>query len=71
MPEKQAKSCGHQVSDTYKSRAQLTTYITKADQNMMPASKIKRIYGLRWQIELTFKICPPAGRGREITNQNR
>lgn len=54
--QKQAKSCGHQVSDAYKCRAQLTTYITNADQNMIPASKIKRIYGLRWQIELIFKI---------------
>jgi len=53
---KQAKSYGNQVSDAYKSRAWLTTYITNTDENMMPASKIKEIYSLRWQIELTFKI---------------
>lgn len=54
---KQAKSCGHQKSDAYKTRAAwLTSYITNADENIMPASKIKQLYGLRWQIELTFKI---------------
>ena len=54
--QKQAKSCGHQVSDTYKTRARLTTYITNADEIMLPTNKIKSIYGLRWQIELPFKI---------------
>ncbi len=54
--QKQAKSCGHQVSDTYKSRTRLTTYVTNTDEKMLPANKIKCVYGLRWQIELTFKV---------------
>lgn len=53
---KQAKSCGHKVSDAFKSRARLTFYITNADQKRLPLSVIKQVYSLRWQIELIFKI---------------
>lgn len=53
---KQAKSCGHQVSDTFKTRSRLTLYITNAGQDKLPTCNIKKLYGLRWQIELTFKI---------------
>lgn len=53
---KQAKSCGHKVSDAFKSRAQLTFYITNVSEDKLPASAIKKTYGLRWQIELFFKI---------------
>jgi hypothetical protein len=53
---KQAKSCGHKVSDAFKSKARLTFYITNVSEDKLPASAIKKTYGLRWQIELFFKI---------------
>jgi len=53
---KQAKSYGHQVSKAFKTRAKLTLYITNTEQDSIPAKEVKKIYGLRWQIELTFKI---------------
>ena len=59
---KQAKSCGHQVSDNFKTKAWLTTYITNTTEKMIPAAKIKSVYGLRWQIELTFKVWKSQGR---------
>lgn len=53
---KQAKSYGHQVSNAYKSKAKLTLYITNVPEDKLPAPAIKKTYGLRWQIELFFKI---------------
>lgn len=53
---KQAKSYGYQVSNDYKTKAQLTFYITNVEESKISASNIKQVYGLRWQIELTFKI---------------
>ncbi len=53
---KQAKSYGHQVSEAFKVKAQLTLYITNVAEDKLPASFIKKTYGLRWQIELFFKI---------------
>lgn len=53
---KQAKSYGHKVSEAYKTRAWLSIYITNATKTMLPTAKIKSIYALRWQIELTFKV---------------
>lgn len=53
---KQANSYGHQVSEAFKVKAQLTLYITNVAEDKLPASVIKKTYGLRWQIELFFKI---------------
>lgn len=53
---KHAKSKGHQVSDDYKAQARLTMYITNAEKEKISAQLVPKVYGLRWQIELTFKI---------------
>ncbi len=53
---KQAKSCVHQVSDDFKTKAWLTLFITNTTEAMIPVAQIKSIFGLRWQIELTFKV---------------
>ena len=53
---KQAKSYGYQVSENFKIKAQLTLYITNVPEDKLPAAAIKKTYGLRWQIELFFKI---------------
>ena len=53
---RQAKSYGHQVSEAFRCKAKLTLYITNVPEDKLPASTIKKTYGLRWQIELFFKI---------------
>lgn len=63
---KQSKSCGHKVSEEYKTRAWLTLYITNANKSDLPTAIIKRIYGLRWQIELIFKVWKSQGRIAQI-----
>lgn len=53
---KQNKGYGYQVSANFKCRAQLNIYITNVSEEKLPSSIIKKTYGLRWQIELFFKI---------------
>jgi hypothetical protein len=53
---KQANGYGYQVSDDFKCKAQLDLYITNVPEEKLPSQLIKKIYGLRWQIELFFKI---------------
>ena len=53
---KMAKSYGHNVSKEYKSKARLNMFITNVPEEWIPAEKIKSTYGLRWQIELIFKV---------------
>lgn len=54
--QKQARSCGYNVSDNFKLRARLNLFITNAPKKWVPTEKVKSIYGLRWQIELIFKV---------------
>lgn len=58
---KQAKSYGYQVSENFKCKSHLTLYITNVQEDKLPASAIKKTYGLRWQIELFFKIWKSQG----------
>ncbi len=53
---KMAKSKGCNVSEEYKSKARLNMFITNVPDEWIPSEKIKSIYGLRWQIELIFKV---------------
>jgi len=53
---KMARSHGYDVSEEYKSKARLNMFITNVPEEWIPAKKIKSIYGLRWQIELIFKV---------------
>lgn len=53
---KHARSKGYQVSDDYKVQARLTMYITNAEKEKISAQLVPKVYGLRWQIELIFKI---------------
>ncbi len=51
-----AKKKGHQVSEEYKARAALNLFITSAPSELIDLDTSWKIYTLRWQIELTFKI---------------
>lgn len=63
---KQAKSKGHKVSKDYKTKAKLTLYITNAREDKLPVSMIKKVYSLRWQIELFFKIWKSQGKINQV-----
>ena len=51
-----ARKKGHQVSKEYKARAALNLFITSAPEEFIDIKTAWKIYTLRWQIELTFKI---------------
>ena len=51
-----ARKKGHQVSKEYKARAALNLFITSASKELIDIGTAWKIYTLRWQIELTFKI---------------
>ena len=53
---KNTKSIGCKVSDNQKTRSQLDIYISNASHEMIKPDYYKSIYGLRWQIELIFKV---------------
>ena len=53
---KNARKKGHQVSEEYKARAALNLFITSAPAEFIDIDTAWKIYSLRWQIELTFKI---------------
>lgn len=51
-----AKKKGYQLSKTFKIRAALNLFITSAPVELLKIDVAYKIYSLRWQIELTFKI---------------
>jgi len=53
---KNARKGGYQVSEEYKARAALNLFITSAPPEFIDIETAWKIYSLRWQIELTFKI---------------
>ena len=54
--EKAAKSKGYQVSDQYKVKAWLNLFVTNVPCEWLNTYQVQKTYGLRWQIELIFKI---------------
>jgi hypothetical protein len=53
---KQAKSAGNNVSDLFKTRAQLNIMVTNVPASTLNAENIRKVYAIRWQIELLFKV---------------
>lgn len=53
---KQARSSGNNVSDAFKTRAKLNILVTNVPQKLLAAESIRKVYSLRWQIELLFKV---------------
>lgn len=54
--QKRKKKGIGQLSKEYKSRALLNLFITNTDTVQIPSENIWKLYRLRWQIELIFKI---------------
>jgi len=50
-----ARKRGHKLSDEYRSRARLNMFITNIPPSWIETKKVRKIYRLRWQIELCFK----------------
>lgn len=53
---KQAKSTGNDVSKEFKIRAKLNIMITNVPTKVLKAGDIRKVYSIRWQIELLFKV---------------
>ena len=51
-----AKKKGYQLSKAFKIRAALSLFITSAPVELIRIDVVHKIYSLRWQIELTFKV---------------
>ena len=47
---------GHQMSQNYRDRSRFNLFITNLPQVKMEAKAIAKIYKVRWQIELIFKV---------------
>ena len=52
---REAKKKGRDLSAEYKSLARLNLFITNVPLEWIPTQQIRKIYQLRWQIELRFK----------------
>lgn len=52
---KQAKSTGHNVSEKFKARARLNIMVTNVPSEVLKTNEIRKVYAMRWQIELIFK----------------
>lgn len=52
---REAKKKGRTLSDEYKCRARLNLFITNIPAEWIATQQIRKIYRLRWQIELRFK----------------
>ncbi|PTB94432.1 hypothetical protein C9994_12145 [Marivirga lumbricoides] len=58
---KHARSKGMQVSEAFKTRAQLNIMVTNVPVEYLKSENIRKIYSLRWQIELLFKSMEVPG----------
>jgi Transposase DDE domain len=53
--QKDAKKEGWTISDEYKSRAKLNLFMTNVPSCWIHTQDVRKVYQLRWQIELRFK----------------
>lgn len=59
--EKEAKKKGRQLGEEYKCRARLNIFITNIPKEILNKTQIHKVYTIRWQIELIFKIWKSIG----------
>ena len=52
---KQAKSTGYNVSEKFKARARLNIMVSNVPSEVLQTNEIRKVYAMRWQIELIFK----------------
>jgi hypothetical protein len=51
-----ARSAGNNLSEEYKAKSRLNLFITNVERKDLDTEKIREVYTLRWQLELTFKV---------------
>jgi hypothetical protein len=54
--EKENKKRGNKTSEKYKNRAHFNLFITNIKEDIIGPGEISKIYKLRWQVELVFKV---------------
>jgi hypothetical protein len=52
---------GRKLSKEYKAHICLNVYITNIPPDKLPTDKVRSLYRLRWQVELTFKVWKSIG----------
>lgn len=67
---KQARSCGHAVSDSFKTRARLNIMITNVPAELLAPGDVRKVYSLRWQVELLFKVWKSQATIHRFNTQN-
>jgi hypothetical protein len=58
---KEANKKGRKLGKEYKSRCGLNLFITNINQSILKAGEVRRLYTLRWQVELIFKVWKSIG----------
>lgn len=66
---KQARSTGNKVSDAFKTKALLNVVVTNVPKDILDAQNIRKVYSLRWQIELFFKVWKSQVKINEFTTE--
>lgn len=54
--EREAKKKGRTLSQTRKQLAKFNLFLTNASEEILPDQWVRRLYSIRWQIELIFKV---------------
>lgn len=52
---REAQKKGRNLSDEYKSRARLNLFLTNVPAEWIATTQVRKIYQIRWQVELRFK----------------
>lgn len=66
--QKEAKKKKRQLSDLFKAKACLNIFVTNINEEVLPVSKTRSLYRLRWQIELMFKVWKSVGSIDKVKN---
>ena len=61
---------GRKLSKEKKARAGLNFFITNCPQTMLSSPELRRVYGIRWQVELTFKAWKQNSQFHKVKKMN-
>ena len=65
-----SKKKGRKMSKEKKTRAGLNLYITNCSPSLLSSPELRRVYGIRWQIELVFKAWKQNSQFHKIKKMN-